>query len=60
MMITQYLNKMEEKNEVVDKLLELEELVIESMQPKGLIPENLTLLLFNQLDQARKNLIQNG
>ncbi len=51
---------MEEKNEVVDKLLELEELAIEAMRPKGLIPENLTLVLFNQLDQARKNLIQNG
>jgi hypothetical protein len=60
MMTIGYLNKMEEKNEVVDKLLELEELAIEAMRPKGLIPENLTLILFNQLDQARKNLIQNG
>jgi len=60
MMTIGYLNKMEEKNEVVDKLLELEELAIEAMRPKGLIPENLTLVLFNQLDQARKNLIQNG
>lgn len=51
---------MEETNPIIEGLTLMEDAILEDLQPKGTISENLTLDLFNQLDLARKNLMQNG
>ena len=45
---------------IVNGLKQANDLIIETMEPKGIISPNLTTVILDGLDTARKNLISNG
>ena len=51
---------MEQIEIILQGLKVAEETILHSMEPKGLISDNLTLEIFHQMEHARKNLISNG
>jgi hypothetical protein len=51
---------MEQIEIILQGLRVAEETILDSLEPKGLISDNLTLEIFHQMEHARKNLISNG
>jgi len=45
---------------IVNSLKQANDIIIEAMEPKGIISPNLTTVILDGLDNARKNLISNG
>lgn len=45
---------------IVNGLTQANALILEAMEPKGIISADLTKVILDGLDNARKNLISNG